>query len=396
MLRCAIFAPDTGSRDVLSLALEDHPGLLLVRGFDHFPSEEAITDFVRAHSLQVLFFDISLGRNSLLDAARVLGGSEHTHLVAIDRDISAEVLLELMQAGVREFLRFPFDPDKLSAALARIESQLTLAPATKEASDLLYSLLPAKPGAGASMTGLHTALELSLRPNQKVLYCDFDLNGGISRFLLKLGNPLGLRDAIEKAPSLNEEAWQELVSRIEDLDVLPPCPIDSNLELDSSRIRMLFEFARRRYKIIFADLSGALEAFSTDILRQSRRILFVVEPDLACIHLAREKMRFLEGLELSDRIALVINKWRKDAPLTIADIESVLGIPAEATISDSPEQMYKSTMRGGALDPNSGYFREIADLAAWLSSDNSLRRGSKAKRKLDYFSITPTRYSLSR
>jgi Flp pilus assembly CpaE family ATPase len=129
---------------------------------------------------------------------------------------------------------------------------------------------------------------------------------------------------------------------------------------------------------------------------QSRKVMLVVEPDLACIHHAREKLRFLESHDLRDRMGLVINKWRKDAALTIADIENVLGLPAEATISDSSEQIYKSIMRGGALDPASSYYREVADLAAWLSSENALKRAAKVKRKIEYFSILPGRYSLSR
>jgi Flp pilus assembly CpaE family ATPase len=396
MLRCAVFAPDSDSRDVLALALEEHPGLLVLRSFDQFLSAEALVDFVRAHSPQVLFFDISVGRASLHEAAQALRASEHVHIVAIDRDLEAEVLLELMNGGVREFLRFPFDNEKLAATLARIETAVATAPAERESTDLLYSFLPAKPGSGASVTALHTALELSLRPNHRVLFTDFDLNAGMSRFLMKLSNPLGIRDAIAKIHEMDDGLWAEITSRCDDLDLLPPCGIETAFDLDSARIRTLFEFARRRYKVIIADLSGMLEQFSVDIMLQSRKVMLVVEPDLACIHHAREKLRFLESHDLRDRMGLVINKWRKDAALTIADIENVLGLPAEATISDSSEQIYKSIMRGGALDPASSYYREVADLAAWLSSENALKRAAKVKRKIEYFSILPGRYSLSR
>lgn len=396
MLRCAIFAPDSDARDVLSLALEEHPDLLLLRSFDAFVSGEALVDFVRAHSPQVLFFDISMGRASLLQAAAALSGSEHVHIVAVDREIEAEVLLELMNSGVREFLRFPFEQDKLAATLARIESALALAPLEKESTDLLYSFLPAKPGAGASITALHAAIELSLRPNHRVLFADFDLNGGVSRFAMKLANPYGLRDALAKVHEMDDGLWSELVSRCDDLDVLPPTGIETDLDVEVGAIRRLFEFARRRYKVVLADLSGALERFSLDVMLQSRRVLLVVEPELICAHQAREKLRFLEEHDLRDRVGLVITKWRKDAPLTIADIESVLGLPAEATISDCGEQIHKSLLRGCALEPTSNFYREIADLAAWLSSENATKRLSKVKRKIEYFSVLPGRYSMSR
>jgi len=395
MLRYALFAPDTDSRESLALGLESHPGLLL-RAYDQYLSAEALLDYVRAHSPQILFYDISQGCEALIEAAELLRSSGHTHLVAVARDLDPEVLIELMNIGVREFLRFPFDPEKVAATMGRVAAALAGTPAERESTELLYSFLPAKPGVGASTTAIHTALELSQRPHSRVLLTDFDLNCGLSRFLLKLPNPLGLRDAVAKMQEMDEGLWAEIKSSVEDLDVLPNCLIDASMDLDPARIRSLFEFARRRYRIVLADLSGMMENFSLDILQQSRRILLVVEPDLATVHMAREKMRYLESRDLQDRVALVINRWRKDAPLTIADIESVLGSPAEITLSDAPDQVYKSVMRGGALDPASTYYREIADLASWLASEAGVKRGPKPKRKVEYFSLIPSRYSFNR
>jgi pilus assembly protein CpaE len=392
MLRCAVFARDRS----IAEGLEACESLLLLKAFDHFVAPEALLDYVRAYSPQLIFFDISEGLEPLAEAAELLRGSAHTHLVAVARELDPDLLIELMNIGVREFLCFPFHADKLAASVARVATLVASAPSERESTELLFSFLPAKPGVGCSTTAIHTALELAQRPHSRVLLADFDLNCGLSRFLLKLGNPLGIRDAVAKMAEMDDGLWMEIKSSMEDLDVLPPTLIEPQLELEPMRIRTLFEFARRRYRVVLADLSGMMENFSLDILEQSRRILLVVEPELAGVHMAREKMRFLESRELHDRVALVINRWRKDAPLTIADIESVLGVPAEITLSDSPEQVYKSVMRGGALDPASTYYREIADLASWLSSEAGVKRGPKPKRKVEYFSLIPSRYSLNR
>lgn len=396
MLRAVTFSPDSESREPLVLALEDNPSLLLMKTFDRFLPGGALLDYVRAHAPQVLFFDISQGREPLLEAASALKGLANTHLVAVDRDLDAEVLLELMNCGVREFLRYPWDPDKLSATLLRLESAVAEAPRSNESTDMLYSFLPAKPGAGASTLAIHTAIELSQRPNSPVLLADLDLNCGISRFLLKLPNAYGVRDAVAKAHEMDDGLWAELHSTYEHLAVLPPGLIDGEMQLEATRVRALFEFARRRYRVVIADLSGMMESFALDVLQQSRRVLLIVDPDLASVHMAREKLRYLERHELQDRMALVINRWRKDAPLSIPDIESVLGLPAEATISDAPEAVYKSVMRGGTVDPASIYAREVADLAQWLYSEPAVEKPSKAKRKVEYFSIVPGRYSFTR
>jgi pilus assembly protein CpaE len=393
MLRYALFSYDA---EAVVEALGEQPGLLKLKAFEQALPGEALVDYVRAYSPQILFFDISEGREAIEEAAGLLRDAVGTQLVAIARELEADALIELMNLGVREVLRFPFDREKLQASCARIEVVVANAPSERDSTDLLFSFLPAKPGVGCSTTAIHTALELSQRPHSRVLLADFDLNCGLSRFLLKIGNTLGVRDAVAKVHEMDEGLWTEIRSSVEDLDVLAPGLIDTHLDLEPVRVRALFEFARRRYRVVLADLSGMMEEFSVDILQQSRRILLVVEPELAAVHMAREKMRFLEARDLQDRVAIVINRWRKDAPLTISDLESVLGAPAEITLGDAPEQVYKSVMRGGALDPSSHYYREIADLASWLVTESGVRRGPKPKRKVEYFSLIPSRYSLNR
>lgn len=396
MLRCALFASGPDTRESMALAIEDCPELLLLKAFDHFPSEEFIVDYLRAHAPQILFFDIGRGREPLLAVASAIQALGNIHIVGVDRNVDPEALLELMQAGVREFLRFPFERPQLLAAIERITRALAATPGATESSHLLYSFLPAKPGVGCSMTAIHTAIELAARPQAKVLFCDLDLNCGASRFLLKLGNPYGLRDVAAKANELDEGLWSELISRYEELDLLPTGLPEVLPVIEPARLRAVLEFARKKYRLILADHSGMLEAHSVDVLRQSRRILLVVEPDLAAVHMAREKLRFLESEELADRVALVINRWRKDAVLTIADLESVLGVAAEATLADAPEQIYKSVLRGGALDPTSTYAREIGGLATWMASEESGRPAAAIKRKIEFFTIMPSRYSLTR
>lgn len=388
MLRYTVFSSD----EALLEELAAQPGLHCLHVHAAPLTAYGLMDYVRAYSPQVMFFDLEWGRGAIEEAARLTPAQ----LVAVGREMDAELLVELMHVGVREFLRFPFDGEKLAAALARLEQAAALAPVERESTELLFSVLPAKAGCGASTVAIHTALELSQRPHSRVLLVDLDLNEGLSRFLLKLTNPLSLRDAVARIDEMDDGLWQEVRSTREDLDVLPGGLIDPVQQLEPERVRALFEFARRRYRMILADHSGALEPYSVQVLEQSRRIMLVVEPDLAAVHMAREKLRFLEARDLGDRVALIINRWRKEAPLTITDIESVLGVPAEFTFSEAGEQVYKSVMRGGALDPASTYYREVADLATWLGAEAGLRKGPKPKRKVEYFSLLPSRYSLSR
>lgn len=221
----------------------------------------------------------------------------------------------------------------------------------------LYSFLPAKPGAGCSTTAIHAAIELSQRQSQKVLLADFDLNCGLSRFFLKLDHPYSCRDAVRGA--LDDAIWQRLRVPVDDLDVLPNGAIDLRPGLDHEALGSFLEFVRQRYRYVIADLSGTLEPFSIDILRESHRILLVVEPELPSLHMAQEKIQFLEAFNLASRVALVGNKWHAELPLDLGDIELAIG--------KAENQIHQSLLRGGALDPASPYFKDISRLVDHMS-----------------------------
>jgi Flp pilus assembly CpaE family ATPase len=221
----------------------------------------------------------------------------------------------------------------------------------------LYSFLPAKPGAGCSTTAIHSALELAQRQSQRVLLADFDLNCGLTRFFLKIDHPYSCRDAVRGA--LNDEIWQRLRVRVDDLDVLPNGAIDLRPGLEPEALGSFLEFVRQRYRYVVADLSGTLEPFSLDILRESHRILLVVEPELSSLHMAQEKIQFLEAFDLASRVALVGCKWHADLPVDLGDVE--------VAVCEAENQIRQSLLRGGALDPASPYFKDISRLVDHMS-----------------------------
>jgi len=228
-----------------------------------------------------------------------------------------------------------------------------------------------------------------------VLLADFDINSGIARFLLKLSSGFSVQDALDKAGELDESMWQEIVASAGMLDVLASGQIQRSLRAQQGAVRRLIGFARKRYKALCLDFSGGLEEHCLEALEECRRILLVVQPDLATVYLAREKLRFLRALDLEDRVTVLLNRWQRHACLSMADIESVIGLPIQHTLGEDGEVVYKALLSGAPVEPGTELGKELARLAVFLSEAHGDRAEvTPKKRMVEYFSLLPAKYTL--
>jgi len=62
-------------------------------------------------------------------------------------------------------------------------------------------------------------------------------------------------------------------------------------------IRELEAFLGRCYSTLCFDLSGNLERYSLEFMSESKRILMVCTPEVASLHMAREKLSFLRTID---------------------------------------------------------------------------------------------------
>ena len=312
------------------------------------------------------------------------------------------ILMELLPAGIRELLCEPFDERPFVDAIARVSRNV------RDVGDLpdqaeVYPFLPAKVGTEASTIAVNTALALGRLEEGKIPLADCDLNCGVVRFQLKMDHPFSIHEALEKGLRLDDSIWPDLASRAKQaagdaLDVLASGAIIPRYPYPAAHALSLLEFARRRYRRVLLDLSDHLEQFAIDMLSQCRRVYLVVQPELCTVHLAREKLRFLKTIDLDDRVEVLVTRWRKDAVLTLTDIESVLGIPITQSLSFDAKGTYQAVLSGTGVDPASAFGREIQALAGGISeaADRTVRTEAIKKRRIEFFSVLPGKYSLIR
>ncbi len=86
----------------------------------------------------------------------------------------------------------------------------------------------------------------------------------------------------------------QLVTTIQNLDVLHAGQINPSLRIDPTQIRNLVQFMRRNYSAMCFDLSGNLERYlDRDHAGIEARVILVCTPEIPSLQLAREKLQFL-------------------------------------------------------------------------------------------------------
>ncbi len=336
------------------------------RALNHYPNELNLTRLVRATCPELVFLSLE-SLDQALEAASLLDEiAPGIQIVALSHTCDTRLLEALIHSGIREFLQFPFCEKKVLEAATRAHAILLRKPIAIASTDLFFSFLPSKAGNGASTIALNTSIAMARTPDTRVLLADLDLNSGVLQFLLKLEHRFSVLDAAMRADELDEEVWPELVHTTGNLDLLPAGEFNVGARLEPEQIHHVFDFARRYYKTIVVDLSGNLEQYSIEIMRESKRIFMVCSAEFSSIHLARRKYQLLRTHDLADRISLVLNRSESDAMVPTAEIEDMVGIPVSFSFSNDYRGVLDSVFRGKAVEETSKLGRQFTSFARSL------------------------------
>jgi pilus assembly protein CpaE len=100
--------------------------------------------------------------------------------------------------------------------------------------------------------------------------------------------------------------------------------------LDPARMAAAIKAARQRVDVIVIDLHPSYSALNQAIFSEADRILVPVTPDVPAIRAAVQLRDVARGLGCRERLSMVVN--RANSGVTVADMETTVGMPALALI----------------------------------------------------------------
>lgn len=389
MLRTVIIGPDAKQAQQLEKALSALANELnVVRILSTYPDEGELVRILRTHAPEVILLSFENSELAVKIVERVSQEVEGVQFVAYHRDCDAATLREIMRAGVREMVAEPFELSALVESLRNVKTLVEQKPPLYTAKGRIYSFLPSKAGSGATTMALNLSGSLSRLPNTKVLLSDLDLSSGILRFLLKIRNEHAIMEVLDHMHELDENLWQQLVTTVAKVDVLHSGPLNPNVRVEPQQIHDIAQFWLRNYDVVCVDLSGNLERYSLEILRDSQQVFLVCTPEVPSLHLTREKLAFLKTLDLDSRVSIVLNRVSKQSVLTPQQVQDVLGVPVMHTFINDYQVVNTATRAGDFVDPKSKLGIQFGELAASLL--NRPRVETASKRKFLEFLSAPT------
>lgn len=393
MLRAIIVSPEAEVAERFSKAVAETGQIGVVRKLDRYPDSHELARILRAHAPHVAFVSIAALKQAIELSQLAEQAAPGIQCVAIHGSCEPSILLELMRAGIREFLAVPFHRQELTDLISRLREAAGKKPPTFSSTDLVFAFLPSKAGVGTSTTALNVGMALSRLPDTKTLLLDLDLNCGMQRFMLKLENAYSIVDACEHAANMDEELWPQLVTSIKQLDVLHSGGMNPGVRLETFQIRNLIDFTRRHYRTIIVDLSGNMERYSLEVMHEAKRVFIVTTPEIPALHLAREKLTFLQGLDLGDRVSVLLNRVHKRSVITPAQVEELLGVPMALCLPNDYHGVHRALTAAHAVEAGSELGKQYMALARTMV-DIKQPQPAPRKRLVEYFSIAPARYTL--
>jgi pilus assembly protein CpaE len=387
MLRGMIICPDAELNQRLEALLNELGFVSVTRTLERYPSSLELLRFVRAHAPHLIFVSTESTAKAIEIAREVEKNTPGIQIVAISRFCDPQILLEVMRAGIREFVSLPFDRQAVLDTLRRISDAIEQKPPAILATNQVFTFLPSKAGVGTSTIALNTAVAMSRLANAAVLLSDFDLNSGMLRFMLKLENTYSVTDAAEHSLEMDENMWPTMVTSLEKLDVLHAGKLNPDFRIEPTQIRHLMEFMRRNYSALCFDLSGNLERYSLEIMHESKRIFLVCTPEIPSLHLAREKLVYLKQLDLADRVSVLLNRCQKRPLITPTQIEELVGAPVYMTFPNDYQGVQRALTAGRWVESNTELGKQFNTLVQSMFDTKGPAPVETKKRFIEFFSV---------
>jgi pilus assembly protein CpaE len=391
-MRCIIISPDRELASHLEAAVTGLAEVALCRTLHKYPTQLDLLRTLRTHGPELIFLSFESTEKAVDIVKSLEAHKTGVQVIAIHQVFKAEILRDTMRSGVREFLAEPFERQALVESLRHVKDLLELKPVTLEVTGEIFTFLPSKAGVGTTTLALNISAALARRPNTQVLLSDFDLSSGMLRFLLKLENEYSVLEAMENASRMDEHLWPQLVNSMGNLHVLHAGRLNPSLRIDPAQIHNLVEFMRRNYEVLCFDISGNLERHSLELMHESKRVILVCTPEIASLHLAREKLAYLKSLELDQRVCLILNRCHKRPLFSKEQVENLLGLPVLHSFSNDYHLVNRAAAAAKWLDPTSDLGKQFSQFAKSLLEPSPVPPAPEPKKGkfLEFFSIPST------
>lgn len=352
--------------EVLPLLASTVP-LVPLRKLTGFPDKKQLLESLAGFDARLCFLDFSSNGAGGFQTLELLQNAAPQILtIALLSANNPELVLNCLRAGAAAFVVHPFTADQIEGA---VEAAVRRFPSTDEGQSQarVIGVVPAKGAAGATTVACNLSWQMKRLGVNRVLLSDLDPLTGTVSFLLKLKSTFSFFDILQRAETVDEDVWRQMVAKVAGVDVLlaPERVIDPAGELGPADA--LTECAGPMYDAIVADVGGPYGHWNLSVARVCDDLLLVCTNEVQSLHAAQRAVAYLDEHGIGpDRIRLVVNQYNKSAGLHSDRISEALGLEVAQVIPADAESVNRSMMDGKPISHSTPFGKAVSALAGQL------------------------------
>jgi pilus assembly protein CpaE len=254
----------------------------------------------------------------------------------------AQLIIESMRVGAREFLPKPIPPRTLSQAINRFMSEKQRHDEARAAGKL-YCITSAKGGSGTTSLAINLATSLADVPKARVALVDLNSPVGDAVAHLNLKPQYTVSDALASAARLDSVLLDSYTIHTHGVAVLPgPKEYRSGEKPNLDALSKVLEVMVRSYSHSFVDIPFSLDRDQMQLVCEMAAAVVVVSvAEVPALWRTERLLKFLMASGNSEKIRLVINRAVKHDEITDTEIQRVLKLPVYWKLPNN----YKGSIR---------------------------------------------------
>ena len=330
---------------------------------------------------------IALGSNSeqAIKLIQKLSSEQtSTAIISAAQNASADLMLQSLRAGAREFLHLPIAAEELKTVLDRVSEFCAGQLETPKKKGRMVAVFSSKGGCGTSFIATNLAASTAAR----TVLVDLNLQAGDLPLLLGLDPKYSIADMVENRVRLDDALIASFVTPYSSkLSLLAaPKEADAADEIVPDHVFQVLQRLRESYEYIVLDPQHTFDAITLAALDQSDEIVLVLTLDIPAIRSTQRALAIFDRLGYPrKKIRIVVNRWSKQIDLDLRQVEKFLGEPVIGFIPSDYQTAVTSINLGCPLvqsESDSKISVEIKRIAQTIAGSEIPIEESKPRRAL--------------
>ena len=289
-------------------------------GFPLGPTDPILRQ-IQDLNVEVVLVEMETGHAERAAAAIELLHSTTSDLAifAVGAMTQPMAIVAAMRAGACEYLDRDGSTSALMDAFTRHSAKRQKSQRSSGRAQV-FAFINAKAGSGATTLAVNTAVQLQ-RTLGSVALVDFAPLGNCQLHLNVKPN-FGLADAIQNMHRLDQSMLENLMTQCEGgLHLLSGPQQPMQVVPTPAELARLFDLLVSSYRYVIVDCSSRVDTSVRLITDLSNRVLMTAQPDLVSFWSAKHMRPFLTDGAQSEKISLVLNRYKKIPGFSDEDIE---------------------------------------------------------------------------